>query len=71
MLDDRLLEKAGRFARQAGRPLRVVLAEALDRYLKKESQGQGPSSVEATFGALRLPRRAVRLIAEADLYDAG
>ncbi|MBI2059282.1 MAG: hypothetical protein HYT87_05865 [Nitrospirae bacterium] len=66
VLEAGLVAKAKELAGRRGFTFSKVLESALSDYLRRErAASKGVSSVEATFGAIRLPpRAAVRLEAE-------
>ena len=68
-LDEQLYRRAKAAARQQGRSLNEIIAEALERTLSRTA-GR-PSLVAETKGTYTISARALRRVLEEDPYDAG
>lgn len=68
ILDAGLYLRAKEAARQQGRSLNEVLAEALERFL--DNRAMRPSVVAETRGTYKVSARALRAVLEEDPYDA-
>ena len=68
-LDEQLYRRAKEAARQEGRSLNDIIAEALERALSSTSSRA--SAVAETKGTYRISARALRRVLEEDPYDAG
>jgi len=71
ILDEELLNLAKQKAQQQKTTLNHILEEALAEYLlRRQTTKQKLSTVEATFGAMKLPLKKLRQIAQEDIYEA-
>lgn len=68
-LDEQLYRRAKEAARQQGRSLNEIIAEALERTLS--SAASRASVVAETKGTYTISARALRRVLEEDPYDAG
>jgi hypothetical protein len=69
LLEDDLYRRAKETARQQGRSVNALLTAALEQYLS--GQTSGASTVAETKGIYKVSSKAVRLVLDEDLYDAG
>lgn len=70
ILDEGLLERVKQRAHQQHITLNRIFEEALSEYLlRRTSQEARFSAVEASFGALKLPKKIVQKIAQEDIYE--
>lgn len=70
LLDEELLKKAKARAHAEHTTLNHVFERALLEYLSRQSSSkQKLSTVETSFGVMRLPRKVVRRIAQEEIYE--
>lgn len=68
-LEEGLYRRAKDAARRQGRSLNEIIAEALDRFLN--SRTSRTSVVMTTKGTFRVSAKALRVVLDEDLHDAG
>lgn len=69
LLEESLIRKAKEAAHADHTTLNHIFEAALAEYLgRRAGPRQGPSAVEASFGAIPLPLRSVRAIEREDAY---
>lgn len=71
VLDDKLLSEAKIVCQQNHTTLSHLLEESLRQYLRKKRHiSGGLSSVEASFGILKVTPKKLKAISEEDIYAA-
>ncbi len=71
VLDDRLLSRAKAYCHKKHKTISRLFEEALDEYLQKQEQSVSSfSTVEASFGALKISTRNLQSVLEEDVYGS-
>jgi hypothetical protein len=71
ILNGRLLEEAKEFCHKEHSTLNHFLEKAISEYLrKKKEKSLAFSNVEASFGVLKIRRKALKNVLEEDIYEA-
>jgi DTW domain-containing protein YfiP len=70
LLDENLLKKAKEKALAQHTTLSHIFAEALSEYLQRKKQASSSfSTVEASFGALKISTKALKSVLAEDIYE--
>ena len=70
VLDEKLLSRARAYCHKKRTSIRKLLENALDEYLQKNEYSPSSfSTVEASFGALKISPRDLQSVLEEDIYE--
>lgn len=70
ILDDKLLSQAKTFCQRRHTTISHLLEMALSEYLKRKESSSSPfSTVEASFGILKVPPAALKATLQENIYE--
>ena len=69
ILDENLLKRAKQKAISQHTSLSHLFAEALSEYLQRRIKPPSSSSIEVSFGALKISKSKLKSVLEEDLYE--